>query len=157
MKLPVLVPRLLMLFVLFVLFPVAMNVHAHSALKTSAPAANATVAAADTLSLGFNGAVRLVRLVVTDANEQAVPVQFAPVASAQEVFTIPLPALAAGAHTVNWSIIGADGHTVNESFSFTIDPAAGEHQHQGDHAGHADHANHDMHHAQPQSAGEHVH
>ncbi|MDT8428903.1 MAG: copper resistance protein CopC [Pseudomonadales bacterium] len=154
MKLSALASRVLMLFLLL---PVAMSVQAHSALKSSTPVANATVAAADTLSLGFNGAVRLVRLVVTDANEQVVPVQFAPVASAQEEFSIPLPALMAGVHKVDWSIIGADGHTVSESFSFTIDPAAAPHQHQGDHAGHADHANHDMHQPQTQPAAQHAH
>ena len=36
-----------------------------------------------------------------------------------------LSGMLAGNYTVNWAAIGADGHTVSNSFSFTVDPAAG--------------------------------
>jgi methionine-rich copper-binding protein CopC len=39
-------------------------------------------------------------------------------------FSVATPSLTAGSYTVNWAVIGADGHTVTNSFSFSVDPAA---------------------------------
>ncbi|MCH2578270.1 MAG: copper resistance protein CopC, partial [Pseudomonadales bacterium] len=47
-----------------------------------------------------------------------------------------------GQFTVNWAVIGADGHTVANSFSFVVDPAAEEHTGHGADHGHEDHDDH---------------
>jgi hypothetical protein len=39
-----------------------------------------------------------------------------------------------GAFTVNWAVIGEDGHTVADSYSFTVDPSITE-EHTGESAG----------------------
>ena len=39
-------------------------------------------------------------------------------------FRLETPGMHPGAFTVNWAVIGADGHTVTNSYSFTVDPNA---------------------------------
>lgn len=98
---------------------------AHTALKESTPAADATVTESPAqINLVFNGPVRLIKLEVL-AGGQAVPTKFAPSAEAVASFAIDTPGMMPGNYTVNWAAIGADGHTVSNSFSFIVDPAAG--------------------------------
>ncbi|MEX2130882.1 MAG: copper resistance protein CopC [Pseudohongiellaceae bacterium] len=131
---------------------------AHTALKESSPADTAVINVAPTeLKLVFTAAVSLVKMEVLHLGQHAMETGFKPIAEASTEFVLPLPPLAPAAYTVNWSAIGPDGHTVSNSFAFTVDPAAvmqhGEgHQHDPAHAhdashtgsGHepADHVNH---------------
>ena len=73
--------------------------------------------------LTFGEDVRLVKVELV-GDSGAVDAGFTPKAEAAKMFHVPVPALAAGAYRVNWSILGADGHTVSESFRFTVDPSA---------------------------------
>ncbi len=96
---------------------------AHTALKTSTPGDAATVNAAPSeISLVFNGPVRLVKLELM-AGEKAMTTSFKPSSEAVAEFVVQTPGMQAGKFTVNWAAIGADGHTVSNSFSFTVDPA----------------------------------
>ena len=98
---------------------------AHTALKTSTPADETTVKAAPSeISLVFNGPVRLVKLELM-AGEKAMVTSFKPGSEAIAEFVVQTPGMLAGNYTVNWAAIGADGHTVSNSFSFSVDPAAG--------------------------------
>jgi len=97
---------------------------AHSALTASVPANGSTVSSAETLTLNFSGPVRLLRLTLVHGASHQIDIGFEAVATQQTEFSYELPALMNGAHTVNWTIIGADGHTISESFGFTMDPAA---------------------------------
>ena len=109
---------------LLALFAISSGVSAHTALKESTPAADATVTAAPSkISLVFNGPVRLVKMELM-ASGQAVPTKFKPSADAVASFDIETPAVAAGSYTVNWAAIGADGHTVSNSFSFVVNSSA---------------------------------
>jgi hypothetical protein len=138
--------------------------YAHSALVSSVPANEATVASASELKLGFNAPVRLVRLTMTGADKKETALDFSPSTDAKQHYDLVLPALSAGMYTVNWTLIGADGHTVGDKFSFNVDPAMAAH---ADHANHADHAthtgdaSHGDHHAAPAAtaapAAEHQH
>ena len=96
---------------------------AHSAMASSVPGNGQTVSSPDQLMLSFDGAVRLVRLTV-NSDSGVVDVGFVPEAAAASMFHVPMPSLAAGAYRVNWTILGADGHSVSETFRFTVDPAA---------------------------------
>ena len=103
---------------------VASTAFAHTGLKESTPAADTTVHAVPSkIDLVFNGPVRLVKLEVTSAG-QAVDTEFKPSAEPTATFSIPAAGLVAGSYTVDWAVIGEDGHTVSNSFSFIVDPSA---------------------------------
>ena len=113
---------------------------AHTALKESTPAADATVKAIPGhLELVFNGPVRLIKLELMGADRQ-LPTGFKPKAEATANYRIETPEMRPGEFTVNWAAIGADGHTITNSFSFVVDPNA-----TVDHAGHDYHENHEGH------------
>ncbi len=99
-------------------------VQAHTALKESTPANGATVAAIPaSIELEFTASVRLVKLELTMSGH-AMPTGFRPSSEAMTSFSIPTPGMHPGNFTVNWAVIGADGHTVTDSFSFKVDPSA---------------------------------
>lgn len=99
-------------------------VQAHTALKESTPANEATVATApQDITLVFNGPVRLVKLELMVMG-QKMNTSFKPASEAIATYVVETPGMHAGEFTVNWAAIGADGHTVSNSFSFTVDPAA---------------------------------
>ena len=106
-------------------FVIPLAANAHTPLKASLPAADSTVAQATAIEVEFNGPVRLVRLQVMHG-EVEVSTEFAvnpkPVAS----YRIAAPDIPAGKITIEWAAIGADGHTLTDSFSFTVDPDAAE-------------------------------
>lgn len=97
---------------------------AHTALKESTPADEATVTALPTeITLVFNGPVRLVKLELMGVGHE-MPTAFKPASEALATYVVETPGMHPGEFTVNWAAIGADGHTVSNSFSFTVDPAA---------------------------------
>ena len=117
---------------------------AHTALQESTPGDGAIISAAPAhLDLVFNGPVKLVKLELMGVGHE-MPTKFEPQAEAMANYRIETPGMHAGQFTVNWAAIGADGHTVTNTFSFNVDPNAEEHaahHADGDH-GHADHAEH---------------
>ena len=114
--------RQLVLSVMLVGF--AGHAAAHTALTASVPANGSKVSSAEKLTLNFGGPVRLLRLALVHGASHQIDIGFEAVATQQTEFSYDLPALMNGAHTVNWTIMGADGHTISESFGFTVDPAA---------------------------------
>ncbi|MDP1930933.1 MAG: copper resistance protein CopC [Gammaproteobacteria bacterium] len=115
--------RIQLLIAALLLLVMHSTASAHSAMAGSVPANGQTVSSPDQLMLTFDGAVRLVRLTVNSDNG-VVDVGFVPHAGAATMFHVPMPPLAAGMYRVNWTILGADGHSVSETFRFTVDPAA---------------------------------
>ena len=109
---------------------------AHTALEESTPGDGAIITAAPGhLDLVFNGPVKLIKLEVMGVGHE-MPTKFEPQADAMANYRIETPGMHPGQFTVNWAVIGADGHTVTNTFSFNVDPNA------EDHADHADHADH---------------
>lgn len=96
---------------------------AHTHMSMSSPQNDETVSSPSVMMLTFGDAVRLVRVSVTGANGE-LDIGFTPVAEAQASFHMPMPFMAAGAYVVNWTAIGADGHSVSDEFGFTVDPSA---------------------------------
>lgn len=107
----------------FLMLTMHSSAFAHSALSVSSPENGQTVSAPSVMMLGFNGDVRLVKLTVTN-DAGPVDIGFTPQAEAKAMFHVSMPALVAGAYRVEWTILGADGHSVSENFRFTIDPNA---------------------------------
>lgn len=95
---------------------------AHTGLKESTPAADSVVKATPSeLNLVFNGPVRLVKVELL-MGDKSVPTGFEPASEAIASYVIETPVLSPGSFTVNWAAIGADGHTVSNSFGFKFDP-----------------------------------
>jgi methionine-rich copper-binding protein CopC len=100
---------------------------AHTHLETAIPADGAMLKTAPaTLELSFGENVQLLKLDVANAAGAAQDIGFTAGASAAKTFSVAVPALAPSAYTVNWTVLGADGHRVEGHYSFTIDPAAAE-------------------------------
>lgn len=113
---------------LFITVGLVLGLHtialAHTALKQSTPGADAVVAVAPAkIDLVFTEPVRLVRLQVM-ASDHEMPTSFAPNTEAKAEFSFETPGMHPGTFTVNWAIVGADGHAINNSYRFTVDPAA---------------------------------
>jgi copper resistance protein C len=94
---------------------------AHATLQSSVPADNARLTEVPkSLTFNFSETAQLaiVKLVVDD-REISIPVDKS--AKASRSFTLPLPGLAAGSYTVQWTAVAAaDGHVSKGSFAFSI-------------------------------------
>ena len=103
----------------------SMTASAHNVLKSSTPADGSTLDRSPSeLALDFNGQVRLVKLSLKRSDE-SIDVGFKPDLTAATSFIVPVPELASGAYSLEFSVIGEDGHTVVGHFNFGIGmPAA---------------------------------
>lgn len=108
---------------MFLVFGLHTSALAHTALSGSSPSKDSTVSSPSVMMLTFGGDVRLLRLSVTGSAGE-VDIGFTPVAAASANFHLPMPFLQAGSYVVNWTAIGADGHSVSDEFSFSVDPNA---------------------------------
>lgn len=99
-----------------------LQVLAHTGLKTSAPADGAALQTAPaSIDLEFTAAVRLIKLEVSTGGK-ALEIAFKPAAESVAKYSIPTPGLSAGTYTVDWAVLGTDGHAVTNSFSFSVAP-----------------------------------
>ncbi len=119
-------------------FLISATAFAHTALTESAPGMGAIVREAPGhINLTFNSPVKLVKLELMGVGHE-MPTNFKTNSEAKATFMIETPGMHPGAFTVNWAVIGADGHTVTDSYNFTVDPNATDeqiHAHAGGHAG----------------------
>lgn len=113
------------------------QVLAHTHLEKATPADGAVLKAAPSaLELSFGESVQLLKVDVANAAGAMQDLGFKAGAATAKTFSVPLPALVPSTYTVNWTVLGADGHRVEGHFAFTVDPAAVEA------AGHAEHHDH---------------
>ncbi len=96
---------------------------AHAALKLSTPKGGATVETPKSLTLTFTEKVRLTAVRLTAAGKDTA-VETDRSAPAAETFSLPLSTLAPGNYHVRWTVLGADGHPANGTFSFTVSTTA---------------------------------
>lgn len=96
------------------------QVMAHSLLQASSPMDGETVEAPRVLTLEFNEPVRLLRVSLTDDAGEPVPFGFVPRREPAARLEYELPSLESGEYTVEWMLIGGDGHTVSERFTFSV-------------------------------------
>lgn len=99
---------------------------AHAHLKSSAPAAGATVAAPAEIALGFTEGVNASFTGVAVTGPGAVPVPTGPARpgpGGAATLAVPVAgALAPGAYRVEWHALAIDGHKTEGSFTFTVKP-----------------------------------
>jgi methionine-rich copper-binding protein CopC len=96
---------------------------AHTALTEATPGDGAMMKQGPAhINLTFNGPVKLVKLELMGVGHE-MPTNFESNSEAKSAFMIDTPGMHPGAFTVNWAVIGEDGHTVADSYSFTVDPS----------------------------------
>jgi len=71
------------------------------------------------LSLSFDHAVTLTEVAVHGPGHTEVPIGFTAATSAAQSYSIPLPALSAGAYEVHWRATG-DGHEMTGTLHFSV-------------------------------------
>jgi copper resistance protein C len=94
---------------------------AHAHLQSSSPANDAHLTAAPkTLTLTFNEPAQLAVLKLISGGKE-IPIAVDKKAPAGASYTFPLPALAPGTYTVQWTAVAAgDGHVTKGNFAFSI-------------------------------------
>lgn len=116
--------KLLKSFACVAVLALPMLAQAHTALKESTPGDEAVIKALPGhIDLVFNGPVKLVKLELMGVGHE-MPTNFKAQADAVATYRIETPGMHPGEFTVNWAAIGADGHTITNSFSFLVDPSA---------------------------------
>jgi len=94
---------------------------AHISLKQSSPENSAMLMQSpEQLTLTFSGAVRLAKVIINDADNQAVDFNFKPSATANSNFSWSLPNIEKGNYTVKWIALGGDGHKMSGTFDFIL-------------------------------------
>lgn len=93
---------------------------AHSSLTASSPGNQSVVQSPPKLELTFNEGVRMLRLTLVHGASHNIEFGFTPSTDTAATVSYDLPALMMGEHTVNWTVIGSDGHPVNGTFKFTV-------------------------------------
>lgn len=95
---------------------------AHSPLETTTPAHMSTVVQAPSeIVMGFKGKIRLTRVSVTQADSPSVDLNLEGFGGFISDYAIPLTPMGAGLYVIEWRGLGADGHALNGSFSFTVE------------------------------------
>lgn len=109
---------------------------AHTALTEATPANGAIIKQGPAhINLTFNGPVKLMKLELMGVGHE-MPTNFKSNSVAAAAFMIETPGMHPGAFTVNWAVMGEDGHTVADSYSFTVDPSITDEQAGGHSDGH---------------------
>lgn len=103
---------------------VAPGVLAHAHLKQQSPAANAQVAAPNTLTLHFSEGIEpaFSGVVVTNAHQQVMKtgnVRRDEKDSAQLIVPLEQP-LTTGTYQVDWHVVSVDGHKTKGSYHFSV-------------------------------------
>ena len=95
---------------------------AHTKLTGSTPNDGDLLSAAPAfLELRFTGKVRLLKLRLVNAENQAIPLEFKPQKAAKDTFEIALPPLTPSRFTVLWRGMGSDAHKISGRLTFTLD------------------------------------
>jgi methionine-rich copper-binding protein CopC len=95
---------------------------AHSPLDATTPANEAIVTEMPTeVLMDFKGDIRLTRVAITHADTRSMDVDLGEQTAFTQVFTLPMHDMGAGEYVVEWRGLGADGHALNGTFSFTVE------------------------------------
>jgi methionine-rich copper-binding protein CopC len=98
--------------------------NAHTGLRETTPENGAIIKSAPTeINLTFSADVKLIKLELMGVGHE-MPTSFEPNTNAQASYTFATPGMHPGKFTVIWAAIGADGHTLTDSFQFEVDPTS---------------------------------
>ena len=100
----------------------ATNAIAHSPLEATVPANEATVSKTPSeIVMDFKGAIRLTRVSMTQDNQSSVNLDLDAFRGFASNYAIPVPTMGMGIYLIEWRGLGADGHSLKGSFSFTVE------------------------------------
>lgn len=103
------------------LLSVSVSAIAHTGIKSTYPAnKQALEAAPKQLSLNFRAPVRLMKVILADAEYKDLKIGFKPSAKAGKTFKVSMPELQVGKYVVNWVSMGRDGHKMKGNFNFMV-------------------------------------
>jgi methionine-rich copper-binding protein CopC len=95
---------------------------AHSPLDGTTPANEATVAEMPIeVLMNFKGDIRLTRVAITYADTLSMDMDLGDQTAFTQEFALPMLDMGAGGYVVEWRGLGADGHALNGTFSFTVE------------------------------------
>ncbi len=90
------------------------------------------------MDLSFTEEVQLLKFSISNDGVD-ISTDFAPSATEQKTFVLALPPLGEGAYTVNWTLVGVDGHRIEGSLEFSVDVTAVENAGDTASTSHAEH------------------
>ena len=94
---------------------------AHSPLESTSPMNEATVTVMPPeVTMDFKGDIRLTRVAITHADTHTMDMDLGDQTTFMQEFTLPMHDMGAGIYVVEWRGLGADGHALNGTFSFTV-------------------------------------
>lgn len=114
---------MIMLFAMLLIFAFPTGTWAHSKLQSSVPAADAKVTeSVQELSLSFNEKIdsTLSTLTIMDDKGEKINALEVKVEGSEIKAALEKP-LVTGAYTVEWKIVGGDGHPVKGNYAFEVD------------------------------------
>ena len=95
---------------------------AHSPLDATTPANEATVTEMPSeVLMDFKGDIRLTRVAITHADTHSMDMDLGEQTAFTQEFALPMQDMGAGIYVVKWRGLGADGHALNGTFSFTVE------------------------------------
>ena len=95
---------------------------AHSPLNGTTPANGAIVLEMPTeVLIDFKKNIRLIRVVITHAETNSLEMDLGNQKTFTQEFTLPMQDMGPGTYAVEWRGLGADGHALNGTFSFTVE------------------------------------
>ena len=95
---------------------------AHSPLDETTPANEAIVSEMPTeVLMEFKGDIRLVRVAITHASSGSMDMDLGGQTAFTKEFRLPMHDMGAGVYVIKWRGLGADGHALNGTFSFTVE------------------------------------
>ena len=95
---------------------------AHSPLDSTTPANEALVTLMPSVVLmDFKGDIRLTRADITHADTHSMEMDLGDQTAFTQEFVLPMHDMGAGEYVVEWRGLGADGHALNGTFSFTVE------------------------------------
>jgi methionine-rich copper-binding protein CopC len=114
-------PLLLALTALSLSLIAASPALAHTAVRETSIADNATLSTSPTnFTVTFSASTGLANVTLTNAAGRDIALDYTPPHAMATTFTIPLPALAPGAYTISWRTMAHDGHVMPGAIHFTV-------------------------------------
>jgi methionine-rich copper-binding protein CopC len=100
----------------------ATSAMAHSPLQRTTPQNNAIVADMPAeVTLGFKGKIRLTRLKMTHMDQPSVDLDLTGHTGFIAEYAVPMQPMGKGSYLIEWRGLGADGHALTGTFSFTVE------------------------------------
>ena len=114
-------PKLSMNKFIGLLLLVPMLAFGHGELIETIPVADSTVSNPERIILRFNENVLLVKLIVTSETGKELYHLSQRITQTRSEYDVRVPNMVRGRFTVSWGVLGDDGHSLTDSFTFKVE------------------------------------